>query len=372
VRRSCAALNGRVKHDCEPRNASEDRSRSPAYPANSEETSEIHFKAASPYQGRLTSFFGSEFFVLFLCAAAFLIFALTAPGFASRGNLWNIFISALPLLLLATGQTVVLITAGIDLSITAAIGLSSIAGALVMSGDAGWLAGRSLAAPAAILAMFAAGALVGFVNGGCIAWLRMPAFMVTLTTMMFFSGFAIWLAKRTVNAESIYNLPAAFLVIGTKPWLGAALAIGATILAHVLLSRTLLGRWLYAVGHNARTSLVSGVPVSGVIVSAYMISGLFAALASILLSATLETGSPNHGRALLLDVIGAAVIGGTSLFGGKGKVLWTIYGVLFLSLLGNGLNQLNFSDFMITIIKGSVILLAALLDRWRTRFACAP
>jgi ribose/xylose/arabinose/galactoside ABC-type transport system permease subunit len=240
-----------------------------------------------------------------------------------------------------------------------------------MSGDHGFLAGHPLAAPAALAAILAAGAVVGFFNGACIAWLRMPAFMVTLTTMMFFSGFAIWLAKKAVNAESIYNLPPAFLVIGAKPWIGAALAICATIAAHLLLSRTLLGRWLYAVGHNPRASLVSGVPVGGVVVSAYVISGLFAALASILLTATLETGSPNHGKALLLDVIGAAVIGGTSLFGGKGKVLWTCYGVLFLSLLGNGLNQLNFSDSMITIIKGSVILLAALLDHWRTRFASA-
>jgi ribose/xylose/arabinose/galactoside ABC-type transport system permease subunit len=319
-------------------------------------------------RNRLLSFLVSEFFVLFLCAAAFLIFAFTAPGFASRANLWNIFISALPLLLLATGQTVVLITAGIDLSVTATIGLTSIAGALVMSGDGGWLGGHAVAAPAAVAVMLAVGALVGLFNGASVAWLRMPAFMVTLTTMMFFNGFAIWLARKTVNAESIYNLPRAFLAIGAQPWIAAALAVAATLSAHLLLSRTLLGRWLYAVGHNSRASLVSGVPVARVLVTAYVISGLFAVLASILLTATLETASPNHGRALLLDVIGAAVIGGTSLFGGKGKVLWTVYGVLFLSLLGNGLNQLNFSDFMITIIKGTVILLAALLDRWRGKF----
>jgi ribose/xylose/arabinose/galactoside ABC-type transport system permease subunit len=90
-------------------------------------------------------------------------------------------------------------------------------------------------------------------------------------------------------------------------------------------------------------------------------------MAAILLTARLETGSPNHGKALLLDIIGAAVIGGTSLFGGKGKVLWTAYGVLFLSLLGNGLNLLNLSDFLITIIKGAVILVASLLDVWRSR-----
>ncbi len=316
----------------------------------------------------LAGFLASEFVVLSLCILTFLIFATTAEGFASGANLGNILISALPLLLLANGQTLVLITGGIDLSMTAIIGLSSIVGALVMSGDAGWFAKQPFAWPAALVAMLATGALVGFLNGACVAFLRMPAFMVTLTAMMFFNGFAIWLAKKTVNAESIYNLPASFIALGAKPWIAAALAAAATLTAHLLLSRTLLGRWLYAVGHNPRTSLASGVPAGRTILSAYIISGLFATLASILLTATLETGSPNHGKALLLDVIGAAVIGGTSLFGGKGKVLWTLYGVLFLSLLGNGLNQLNFSDFEITIIKGSVILIAALLDRWREKF----
>lgn len=309
----------------------------------------------------------SEFFVLLLCVGVFVAFAPFTPGFISTGNFWNILVSCLPLLLLATGQTIVLITAGIDLSVTAIIGLCSIVGALVMSGEAGWLRGNPAATPVAVVAMLGTGAFVGFFNGACIAWLRMPAFMVTLTSMMFFSGLAVWLAKTVVNAESIYNLPTAFLTLGHHAWLAALLAVLATLLAHLLLARTLLGRWLYAVGHNPRASLVSGVPVDRVTVSAYMLSGLFAAMASILLTARLETGSPNHGKALLLDVIGAAVIGGTSLFGGKGKVLWTVYGVLFLSLLGNGLNLLNVSDFLITMIKGAVILVAALLDVWRSR-----
>jgi ribose/xylose/arabinose/galactoside ABC-type transport system permease subunit len=314
-----------------------------------------------------TKFVRSEYFVLFLCLFVFAAFAPFTPGFVSSGNLANILIACLPLLLLATGQTLVLITGGIDLSVTAIIGLGSVVGALVMGGDQGWLRGTPAATPVAIVAMLGTGALVGFFNGACIAWLRMPAFMVTLTTTMFFTGFAVWLAKNVVNAESVYNLPSAFLAFGHQPWLAALLAVLATIFAHLLLCRTLLGRWLHAVGHSPRASLVSGVPVGGVTVSAYVLSGVFAAMASILLTARLETGSPNHGKALLLDVIGAAVIGGTSLFGGKGRVVWTVYGVLFLSLLGNGLNLLNLSDFLITIIKGVVILVAALLDVWRSK-----
>lgn len=310
---------------------------------------------------------GSEYFVLFLCLAVFLAFAPFTPGFASRGNVANVLVACLPLLVLATGQTLVLITAGIDLSVTAVIGLGSVVGSLVMGGDAGWLRGSPLATPMAVAAMLGTGALVGCLNGLCIAWLRMPAFMVTLTSMMFCSGLAVWLARQAVHAESIYNLPPAFLALGHPGGLGALLVALAVLVAHLLLTRTLVGRWFYAVGHNPRASLVSGVPVAGVIVGAYVLSGLFASMASILLTARLETGSPNHGKTLLLDVIGAAVIGGTSLFGGKGRVLWSVYGVLFLTLLGNGMNLVNVSDFLITIIKGGVILIAALLDVWRSR-----
>ncbi len=310
---------------------------------------------------------GSEHLVLALCGVVFLGLLPFTPGFGSPSNLSNVLVAALPLLLLATGQTLVLITGGIDLSVTATVGLGSVVGALVMGGEAGWLRGSPAAVPAAVAATLATGALVGLFNGACIARLRMPAFMVTLTSTMFFGGLAVWLAKRVVDAESIYGLPPAFLALGGGTWTPALIAASATLAAHLLLTRTLAGRWMQAVGHNPRTALVSGVPVGAVTAGAYVLSGVFAATASILITARLETGSPNHGRSLLLDVIGASVIGGTSLFGGKGKVAWTIQGVLFLALLGNGLNLLNLSDFLITIVKGLVILVAALLDVWRTQ-----
>jgi ribose/xylose/arabinose/galactoside ABC-type transport system permease subunit len=165
----------------------------------------------------------------------------------------------------------------------------------------------------------------------------------------------------------MYALPASFVALGRNAALAAAVAIGATAAADVLLERTLLGRWLRAVGFNPRAARVAGVPVERVVVAAYAASGAFAALASILLTARLETASPTHGRQLLLDVIGAAVIGGTSLAGGVGRVRWTLLGVLFLAMAGNGLTLLNLSEFTITIVKGLVIVAAALLDAWRPR-----
>jgi ribose transport system permease protein len=143
------------------------------------------------------------------------------------------------------------------------------------------------------------------------------------------------------------------------------------LFAEVMLSRAVFGRWLYAIGHNAETARVSGVPVEGVLLSAYIACGVFAAAASVLYSARLETGSPVLGQRILLDVIGAAVVGGTSLFGGKGRVAWTLFGVLFLTLLDNALNLLGLTHFAIMMVKGAVILLAALLDATRQRWLAA-
>jgi ribose/xylose/arabinose/galactoside ABC-type transport system permease subunit len=311
--------------------------------------------------------FASEYSVFYLTILYFLALAPFTPGLASAENAANIFSNLLPLLVVALGQTVVLITGGIDLSGTSTIALSSVLGAMVMSGDQGWLGGNRWATLAAVVAMLLVGVVVGLFNGAAITLFRMPAFIVTLTTMMFASGLAIWLTK----SKTIYNLPASFNAIGkgslfVVPYALAVAAIVALAL-HVMLSRTLLGRWLYAVGHNARAAEVSGVPIKRTVTLAYVISGLCAAAASILYTGRIETGSPVLAARILLDVIGAAVIGGTSLFGGRGKVVWTIFGALFITLIDNSLNMLGLSYFFIMMVKGGVILLAALLDAWRNR-----
>lgn len=305
----------------------------------------------------------SEYLVLILCVVYFAALAPITPGFTSGQNLANIFSSMLPLLVVATGQTLVLVTAGIDLSVTATLALASVTGAMVMTSDGGLLAGSSLAAPAGIAAMLLVGIVIGLINGTLITTFRMPPFIVTLTAMMFVSGFAIWLTQ----SKSIYNLPQTFLMFGRNVWAAAAIAGGVAVGAHVALNRTLFGRWLYAIGGNARAAIVSGVPVARVTLLAYVVSGLCAAIAAVLLTGRLETGSPVHWRNNLLDVIGATVIGGTSLYGGKGKVIWTVFGVLFLTLIDNSLNLLSLSHFSIMMVKGGVILLAATIDSTRNR-----
>jgi ribose/xylose/arabinose/galactoside ABC-type transport system permease subunit len=319
----------------------------------------MHLSAAN----KIVRVLQSEYLVLCLGILYFLALAPFTPGFASPENLANLLATLLPLFIVAIGQTVVLVTGGIDLSVTSIMALTSIAGAAVMGGDHGWLAGSPLAVPVAILAMLVVGALVGLCNGVAITQFKMPPFIVTLTSMMFFSGLAIWLTK----SKNIGNLPAAFNAIGGKTGLAFAAAAMLGLAAHLMLSRSLWGRWLYAVGHNARASFISGVPVSRVIISAYVVSGVCAAVAAVLYTGQAESGSPVLAQRLMLDIVGATVIGGTSLFGGRGKILWTLFGVLFLKLIDNSLNLLDLSYFTIMMVKGAVILFAALMDTWKNQ-----
>ncbi len=311
----------------------------------------------------LSRFLRSGLLTLLLCVVYCAVMAPLVPGFATSENFGNVWVAMLPLLVVATGQTIVLITAGIDLSATSIIALTSIAGAALITGDDGPLAGNPLETPVAIVLMIVVGAAVGLLNGLCTARLKMPPFIVTLTTMMFFSGLAVW----STQSRSIYNLPASFLFLGQNVWAATAITIVVALTAQLMLSGSLLGQGLRAVGGNPRTAEVSGVQVPRVVTTAYVLSGVCAAIASILITAQLETGSPVQWENNLLDIIGATVIGGTSLYGGRGSVLWTASGVLLLTLIDNSLNLLGLSHFTIMIAKGGVILLAALLDTLRYR-----
>jgi ribose/xylose/arabinose/galactoside ABC-type transport system permease subunit len=307
----------------------------------------------------------SQYLVLCLSAVYFVCVLPITPSFATPDNLANILVTLLPLFVVAIGQTIVLITGGIDLSVTSIMALASITGATMMNTEHGWMAGSPFAVPVAILAMIAVGALAGLANGIAVDKFKMPPFIVTLTSMMFLSGLAIWLTK----SKNIGSLPAAFNVIGGRMFIAFIIASVLGAIGHVMLGRTVWGQWLYAVGHNARASAISGVPVSGVVISAYVASGVFASIAAMLYMGQAESGSPVLAQRLLLDIVGATVIGGTSLFGGRGKVLWTLFGVLFLKLIDNSLNLLDLSYFTIMMVKGAVILFAALMDSARNRLA---
>lgn len=328
----------------------------------------------------------SEYFVLYLSILLFLVILPIRPRIASIRNISNILSNIWPLFVVAVGQTFVLIVAGIDLSQTSVMALTSVIGAAIMTTQVnpilfekspfwGWmltenggvLRGNPLAVPIAVLIMLLVGVLIGYINGNAVARLNMPPFMVTLVTQMFFGAFAIYLTK----SENIIHLPGGYIALGKGKFgfisIAMIITLALGIVAYFILNYTKLGRWLYATGTNIKTSLISGVPTKKVVVFAYSFSGFCAALSSVLYSARLEMGRPTLGANLLLDIVGATIIGGTSLFGGKGKVKWTLFGVLFFRLLDNSLNLLNLSYFTINIVKGSIILLAALIDVIRTR-----
>ena len=345
----------------------------------------------------------SDWFVLWLSLAYFAALLPLLPTLGTTANIVNLLSNAWPLLVVALGQTFVMTIGGIDLSQGSVMGLTSTLGAaliatagppevlsnapiwgLLITEEGGILAGQVWFG---ILAMLIAGAFVGLVNGALVAWLDMPPFMVTLVSLITVGAFAIWLTQ----SENIRNLPESYVDLGkgeivsvfigpklesqiprrqVHELIGYASVIAVTLAMtlHLLLERTVFGRQVLAVGANRKAAEIAGVPVRRVIVLVFVLSSICATVGAILYSARLEAGRPTLGEGtFLLDVIGATVIGGTSLFGGKGKVLWTVFGVLFFVLLSNTLNLMNLSTFHIDMVKGSVILAAALLDVARTR-----
>ncbi len=303
--------------------------------------------------------------ILWLCLGYYILMALITPGFFTLNNSWNLLYNFLPLMIIAIGQTFVMLTAGIDLSVTAIVAVASVVGGYAMSADSSLFASPGLSILIGVVSMLLVGVVIGLFNGLAVAILKMPAFMVTLTSMLFFSGLAVWLTQ----SQNIYNLPDALVTFPYTRFLGLPLPayVGLLVIisTYYLLNKTIYGEWIYAVGVNPRTAVVSGIRLNRTLILVYVLSGICAAVGALLYTARLETGSPVMGQNILLDVIGAVVIGGTSLFGGKGKIEWTAAGALLMTMLDNSLNLLGLSFFLIMIFKGAIILLTTLLNAAR-------
>lgn len=288
----------------------------------------------------------------------------------STNTLHDVLLAILPLAILVGGQLLVLLIGQIDLSMTAMMAVASVVSASVMTRQAAEL-GEPGVTTAGIAAALAVGAGIGFFNGICSAVLRVPSFIATLAVMMAGNGAAVWYASTLSDTISIGGLPAGFRSIGFGSALGipVALALSFSILVaiHYTLSRTVGGRWLYAIGHNAEAARISGVPVRAVTIAAFTASGLCAAVAAIIYTSRIETGLPTLGSNMLLDIVGAAVIGGVSLFGGRGSVWMALVGVTFLCVLDKSLQLLGMSLFVVLAVKGFAILAAAIFDMARSR-----
>ena len=324
----------------------------------------------------------SRYGVPMVLALLVLAASLGVPGFFSRANLTTILLHVSINAILAVGLTYVIITAGIDLSVGSLVGLCGVLAAATLTDAAVIRAmGPVGAAAAATVVGIGVGALLGFVNGTLVAWLRVAPFIVTLATMtvgrgaarLFTGGVPIGFpdsgdADHTAKVAALDALHA--LGGGRVPLPGlpggfpvpalvmlALIAAGAFVLA-----RTRFGRYVYAVGGNEEAARLSGVPVQRILLGVYVISGACAGLAAVLLVGQLRSGGPDTGSMYELNAIAAAVIGGTSLFGGIGTAWGALTGALLIGVLNNALDLLGVPSFWQEIAKGVIILLAVLFD----------
>jgi ribose transport system permease protein len=215
--------------------------------------------------------------------------------------------------------------------------------------------------------------LVGLFSGVMVTIFRIPPFIVTLAMMLVASGLASMIAEN----QSIYQLPDAFVWLGRgADLLGVPNAVLLMILlyamAHVLMTRMTLGRYIYAVGGNAEAARLSGVPIQGVLLFVYALSGALAGLGGIILASQLKSGSPTYGQMYELYVIAAVVVGGTSLAGGEGKVLGTLIGSFIIAVIQNGMNLTGVESNRQKVVLGLVILGAVLVDTVKKRGWAVP
>jgi len=288
------------------------------------------------------------------------------PNFLKSENLLNIANQIAVIAIIAIGMTMVIITGGIDLSVGSLLALSAVLAARFIRDFAGGVnaspGGMLLACVAAIILC----GVIGAFSGAMITRFAIPPFIVTLAMMLVGSGFAYILAK----GQSIYQIPDSFVWLGRGADLlslpnAVVLMLVLYALAHVLMSRMKLGRYLYAVGGNGEAARLSGVPVKRVLMFAYIASALLAGLGGVIMASQLKSGSATYGNMYELYVIAAVVVGGTSLGGGEGKMLGTLTGAFTIAVIQNGMNLTNVESYTQKVVLGLVILGAVLLDKIR-------
>jgi ribose transport system permease protein len=288
------------------------------------------------------------------------------PDFLKRDNLLNIANQISVIAIVAIGMTLVIITAGIDLSVGSLIALSAVTSTLLIRDVAGGLDATPGGMVLCCLAGIALTGSVGAFSGLMVTRLEIPPFIVTLGMMLVAGGTAYSLSR----GESISQVPASFVWLGRGSTLfqlpnAAILMLLLYVAAHILTTRTPLGRYFYAVGGNIEAARLSGVPVQRVLLLAYVSSGVLAGLGGVVMASQLKSGSPNYGQMYELYVIAAVVVGGTSLAGGRGKVFGTLIGAFIIAVIQNGMNLTGIESYTQRIVLGSVILLAVCADRWK-------
>lgn len=303
------------------------------------------------------------FIAVIFCLIVFGFLSLNTDTFLNRNNLASLARNFSWLAIVALGQSMVIISGGIDLSVGATMALAGLAAAQGMQ----W----GLPLPLSLLLGLLVGALMGWTNGALVARVRLPAFIATLGTMSIARGCAFGLTQ----GWSITNLPEPFLRLGQADvTLGALsapmpflIALGVALSVWLLLRRTILGADIYAMSSGERVLRATGVNVVQLKGVVYTLCGALAAVGGLLITARLGVAAPAAAVGYEVDVVAAAVIGGTSLFGGVGSTLGVLLGAAIIQMLNNGLVLLGLPTYWQTATIGAMILISILLDYWRRR-----
>ena len=313
---------------------------------------------------------GGALIILFLLVVAF---AIVTPDFLTVNNLINILRQYSVLMILAVGQTLVIVSRGIDLSVASNAALS---GSVMGVAYAYW----AWPEPASLLVGLAAGVAVGAFNGFVITRLDVPDFIATLGTFVAVRGIALLVTdglpvpdfERAVEGRT---LPGTISTLGVDSVLGmpliAIVALVCALIGGFILSRTRLGRSAYAIGGNTEAARMSGIKVERSKMWIYVISGLLAAVGGFMLTGRQASANALMGEGLELQSIAAVVIGGTNLFGGEGRMSGTVIGVLIIGVLSNGLSIAGVAEFWQRVVNGLIIVAVVALDQWRRRAARA-
>jgi ribose transport system permease protein len=320
---------------------------------------------------RIISAAGGVGGALTILALLLIAFFIATPDFLTINNMLNILRQYSVPAILAVGQTLVIVSAGIDLSVAATAALS---GSLMGVAFAHW----GWPEPAALGLGLIAGFLVGIFNGYAITKWRVPDFIATLGTFTAVRGVALLVTdglpvpdfNRVVEGRRV---PETVSVLGSDsvfrfPLIAIVAAVCA-VLGWFILSRTKLGRSAYAIGGNREAARVSGIKVDRSKVLIYVISGLLAAVAGFMLTGRQGSANALMGEGMELQSIAAVVVGGTNLFGGEGSVVGTMIGVLIIGVLSNGLSILGVAEFWQRVVNGLIIVLVVAIDQWRRRAA---
>lgn len=295
-----------------------------------------------------------------------LVISLLSDKFLTADNAWNVLRQISVNICISTGMTLVVLTAGIDLSVGSVLALcGAITAGLLKNGielpSQNLYVGFTLFG--SIMAGLLIGALLGLFNGWVITRFRVPAFVATLAMLTVARGFTmLW-----TGGFPISGLGSRFAYFGTGWLIGIPVPVWISalvvLLAVVLTNKTRLGRYIYAIGGNENAARLSGIRVNRVKLAVYTIASGLAAVGGLIVTSRLDSAQPNAGISYELDSIAAVVIGGTSLSGGRGSIWGTVLGAVIIGVLNNGLVLLNVSPFWQQVIKGAVILLAVIVDK---------